>query len=316
MKNKFKIFLVLLLFVPTTVMACPHIDANGDAHFQLYNEDYTIMTMMYPKDGYLYGKNVPLDEDGGLTVENANNILDETFGFPLKQDKETYYYNYWFTDKDLVNGNWKDKDIKTTVEGLESLTIEGKNFTALVGLPNTLEKSSKFNNDSVTDIYYNLTLKNLRDKELKKYNKLLETYKISNLTDLLLKVSAEYAVTTVDDMQHGYNEVEMDKFYDAINIRVNGNASDKKIVAINLDDDYTENNMIECSYNENSYYSFDVMEPGTYVIVEKPDEIVKPVIERDTKETQKEDKTNYMPLIIGGILILICTVMIFINKKK
>lgn len=305
-------FLIIILLIPNMVNACPHIDKNGKSHFQFYNDTYTEMTMMYPRLHHLYGKIVPLLEDGSITDENQDKIISESYGFPLLQDKQTYWYNYWFTDKDLMNGNWKDQDIQTTIEGIDNLNIQGENYNIDVGLTNTFSKSKKFVNDEVTEMYYNVFIKKLnkQKKGKTKYENIIKDYEMKLIISDIIEIKAEYAITSQNkDLQYSYNKLDIDRFHDTMKYNIKSKFNEKEIVAVNLLNDYNEDNLIKCNYL-NDHYTFEVDEPGVYILIEKQNEIKK-IIKEETRE-----KNNNIVFIFVPVIIILSLITIFILKRK
>lgn len=308
--KKFKIILFLILLIPFNVLACPHVDKDGNSHFQFYNEDYTEMNMMYPKENYLYTKNI-VNVDNIIT--DPLELLDESFGFPLVQDKDGYVQNYYFIDKRVQSENWNDLEIKTTVEDINNMLVSGKNYNLNVNLNNTYENSKEYNDGKIFQMYYNIFVNRLNDNKEESFNidKIVKNNKLNQVVPEILDIKATYSIMDTEEYDYNFETIDINSFYDEIEVQV---ISDKKeeAMVINLKRNVKEEDIIECIYNENTNsYNFIITEPGIYVIVEK--EILENEIIFDNKQGD-----NHIWLILlgfGGILTLL-TIWVVINIKK
>ena len=329
MKKIIKLILICILFIPLNVLACPHVDVNGVSHFQFYNMDYTVMTMMYPKKHHLYSKDVPMGENGEVVVEYEDDIILESFGFPLKQDKQAYWDNYWITDVNLQTENWADLIDKTTVEGIKKVDVVGENYNLEVFLTNTFNNSLQYVDEKVWQVYYNIDTNYIK-YEKTNYKKVIEQSKLSLLTNDALNIKANYMVTDSPEYNYENESINIDKFFDEINVSIKSDKVSDNPVVLNLNKDINETNYIECNYSNNNY-NFVITEPGVYVVVDNKDIVEQTInldelIEKeekvedtnDNKSTVLEDKEQnkfLIPSILFSITVII-VILWFIFKKK
>jgi len=74
------LLIFVLLITPFNVLACPHVDDQGRLHFQFYNDDWTIVTKIYPMEHHLYGREVSMDD--------TTRLYSQSFGFPMLMSLE------------------------------------------------------------------------------------------------------------------------------------------------------------------------------------------------------------------------------------
>ncbi len=325
---KLALILIVALTFPLQGLACPHVDKDGVYYFQFYNEDYTIMTMMYPRKNYLYSKDVPLDDVGVVSSENEDTIINESFGFPLAQDKTAYFQNYWFVDEKLESENWKELDIKTTIEGLNDLLVSGKNFNLNVGLMNTFNKSKKHIDKRVYQMYYNIYVDRLNDNNTEtKYSNLIKQYEFDLIVPEILQVNTEYLITYSQDYGYEMNNIKIKKLYDDIEVQIMNDNNNENTIALNLDKKISESNFIECNYNSfDNLYSFTINEPGVYVILNKDLAIDMIMKNNETIKTDENfDKSNDIDdtkdilkifVYISALIVPIIIFIIFKRKKR
>lgn len=282
-----KILLSVILLLPINTLACPHIDLAGEYHLQFYNLDYTEMTMMYPLQNYLYGKTVPMSIENGMIVSNETDILTETFGFSLALDTASFLSFYWFTDESLEYATPEDLNIKTTIEGLENQVVSSLYYNLDINLNNTFDESRKFITDEIDQMYYNINVENISKNSNTSYHTLLNANNITIIQDTILSIEAEYVITDIVDYYHNTENKAIRTLYDPIEVQIKGSESSKDVVAMNLDDNLTQDNFIDVIY-DNGMYKFEIENEGTYVVVEKNTSL-------DLKETNSLELKNDEP---------------------
>ena len=323
------ILFFFLLLIPLNVFACPHVDEDGNLHFQFYSDDYSIMTMMYPKENHLYNKNVDFDTD---------ELLSEDFVFPLVQNKETYMNNYYFVDERLAGSDWESVEVKTTVEGLENMDVVGTDYNLTVGLSNTFEAAQNYIDERVFQMYYNVYVDRINDDtESTKYqeiNSIIEENELELIVPEILDISAEYFIMDSDEYEYARENVEINDFYDEIEVTIPNDNNDTDIIVINFEDEDSSSRIIDCNYNEETNaYQFTVEQQGTYAIIRNATIEDIAVVEdeeeaieneesiEDNEELEIEEEKDYTVIIwssiIIGILVVIGgTIMLFIKQEK
>lgn len=315
--------LIITMFCLSDVNACPHVDSKNESHFQFYNEDYTVMSLLYPRQYYLYGKDVPCDTSGLLLPENEDKVYKEAFSFSLALDLDAYYSNYWFMDQNLQSENWEKLDLKTTVKDLENLSVSGKNYNLNVFLKNTYNYSLTLMDNKVYQMYYNVYVDRLNDDSSETfYHDIIKKNKFKLLVDDILKIDTVITVTDNEEYDFALEKIEVKKLYDEIEVKIKSDKLDKEVVAINLDN-IKSSNLIDCIYEVDSY-KFNIKEPGVYILISKDtviDESInedKIIIDYNVKE-EKENSINirlYVLIISGVVLIISILIILFIKTIK
>jgi hypothetical protein len=317
MKKLNKLLLLVFTFVlfPIQAHACPHVDEEGNKHFQFYNEDYTEMTKMYPKDGYLYNKNVYIDTE---------ELISEDFGFPLIQDKETYMQNYYFIDYRTQSEDWDTIEIKTTVEGLESMTVEGTGYKLKVGLENTFNNSRKYQNDKLLQMYYNVFIKDINNnKDNEKYSNIASRIEANNLELIIpniLEIDTEYFTMNTLENNYETENIIIDELYDNIEVTIPNANSNENVVAININNVIDPSKTLECIYDNNEKaYKFKIEEAGTYIIVKnnvEAEKIEEGTITLDGYSSRNLEISTKTIIIIAAIAIGIFLIIFILAKLK
>ncbi len=321
--KKLSSILILLLIIPINVFACPHVDRNGGAHIQTYNNDYTEANMIYPKENYLYVKDVTMEIDEKMfTNIDEDNILKETYSFPVLLDLGTYVMYYWFLDESLVTGNYKEGDIETTIANLDKINVDNINYNLSINLSNTYTNGLEYETNKTQEIYYDV---NIDSKyEDKKYINLIEESGIELVSNDILNVDAKYKIVNNDNNVYETVHEEIKDLYDKINMTLITDSEEEDIIAINLDEKLINENFIEVVKTEGGY-SFDIDKDGTYILAKNSEikevEIEETVeIEEDTHVIKKQDENvnNMLIYCVTGavVIILICFIAIKIFKKN
>lgn len=326
-KKLSSILLFVLCIAPINVFACPHIDSEGGVHLQTYNETYTKMNMIYPMDNYLYTKEVTMILDGVYPVANEDEILSETFSFPVYQLVTSYITYYWFLDSSLLESDIEQLDVKTTVEGVESMYVEGGSYHLEVGLPNSFNESQNYINEYSDQLFYAVKIVTSNDYET--YEDRLSELNLVLIEEDILSINAEFMITEVDNYVYETTYEAIDELYDYIEVGVPTDESEYSLIVINLDEAITEDDIIYPEYVDN-HYIYEINNSGNYALAYKTsDELINEIIESTDEESESEylnlndviveEENNNLIYIISGIvgtIIVIATVLLIVLKKK
>lgn len=322
MKKLSKISLLfILVLMPINVFACPHADSEDVLHLQIYNSDYTIVTMIYPRENYLYAKDAYMEIEGSSYTVFEENILKEQFGFPIYQDATSYITYYWFLDDTLLDTELDDLDVDITVEKYDSLYVEGDGYNLDVGLTNTYDNGVDYINDLSYQIYYEVNVEKINDDE--DYLNLIKDYELNLINEDIYDFDVNYMITEISGYTYDTKYIDIFTLYDEIDVSIYSEEYNENVVAINLNKLYS-NNFIEVSY-ENNYYNFSIESSGVYVLAE-----YKEITEEDgyieeedlivyEKEEEVVEKSSFPVVIIIGVSVVavsIFGVVTVINNKK
>ena len=315
MKKIIKLILIVFILTPSIVLACPHMDSNNTKHFQFYNDDYTRMEMMYPKEYFLYSKVVPLDMNNPMLYEN--DIIEETYGFAVVQDIEAFIGNYWFTDEKYQNTPADQLDIKPTIEGLTNIEVVSDDYKLDIGLLNTYNKGNDVKEESTYQLYYNILVKKL---ETKNYKDDISKHNLNILTNNIYNINTSFLNTSKDGVIYKSNDIKIDTLYDDIKVKLKVEEKLENVVAINMDLPINEVNYIAPTYND-GYYEFDINTPGNYTLVEstniiQEENIIEPITPPTTPSNSNKDNTSIYIIIGLVVAIIIVSTLIIINSKK
>ncbi|MFI3261087.1 MAG: hypothetical protein R3Y13_05195 [bacterium] len=322
MKKRLKKFLALLMCIfPVSVHACPHIDTSGNMHLQTYNAEYTEMGMIYPKEGYLYMKTVPMFINEVVPEPYENEIINETYSFSIIQDASTYMGYYWFTDEAYYDMQLEDIDFEITVKETPDMRITSNTYDLLVGLSNTYNEGIKFESDTTNQVNYHVLIEN---SSTDNYKSVIESNEINVLNNEVLTVDTEYMVVTLDGM-YSSEYIEINDLYDEITVIIKDVEEIENPVVVNLDNFSTEEDFIEAVYEDGNYV-FTIKESGPYVIANSFEikEISEPVIEPEEEEviiiTKTEDKEetdmNIAVIVVPTIIVLSIIGIVIVIKKN
>lgn len=319
--SKFSLLIVLLL-IPVNVFACPHSDSNDELHLQTYNGDYTEVTMIYPKENYLYAKECYMEIVGSSYTIDEENILKEQFGFPIYQDATSYITYYWFLDQSLLETELDELDEDITVENYDSLYVVGDGYNLEVGLTNTYKNGITYINDLSYQIYYEVNVDKLNNDE--NYLSLIEKYELSLLSEDIIKIDAQYMITEESGFTYETEYKDIANLYDEIIVSYYSEEYSENAVVVNLSE-INSDDFIGVSYSDN-YYTFTIDSSSVYVIadyteISEEDGYVTPddVVVFDTTNTEVEpESVNYTLYIIIGVaaVIVLTTTIIILSKKK
>ncbi len=276
MKKIFKI-IICICMLPLNVFACPHIDKGGSPHLQTYNEDYTEVNMIYPMDSYLYVRKTTMTVQDYLAIANEDDLIDETFSFPVVQDYEDYLTYYWFLDETLIEGDESKVDV--TVENIDALEVSSDNYKLLVSFSETYKSGQVYKNQYTEQIYYDVKVNDVTsDKQ-----SFITSNNITLASNNIYDISATYTVIENNNYNYSTEYEKIDNFHDDIKVYLNASSVSENIAAINLNNDLVSGNYIDVT-NENGMYAFTVNEPGIYTLVEKN----LPAGEQQNIETEEE----------------------------
>lgn len=332
MSNIKKIFVIftLLLLCPFTVLACPHEDSYGNYYLQVFNSDYTILSMIYPRPNYLYSKDTNIEIEGIDILIDEDNPLKEQYGFAIYQDIRSYITLYWFIDDSLMIGDPDDLDVETTIENYDSLTTIGDNYFLNVGLTNTYKKGITYKNDLTNQIYYNVDFEKINESE--EHISLISEYNLTLIEEDIMKLDAEFMIVEKENYTYNTDYEHLEDLHDSITIDYYSENEVENAVVINLNQLYTDQ-FIETTYND-GYYSFTIDKSGVYVIanyVEISEEdgyiyVYEEIDEYEEEETILNNETseennisNIIIYIAGGsslFIIVIITLYIIANKEE
>lgn len=318
------LFLLLVILYPVNILACPHVDSEGNSHLQTYNSDYTIMTMIYPEVSYLYIKEVYMAIEGVNVIAYEDNVISEQFGFPIYQQMTDYITYYWFLDDTLLDMELEDIDIDITVENLDSLYVSGDGYSLNVGLSNSYDKGITKLTDITSQIYYNINVEKLTD-ENNSYDEVVEKYNIELLHNEYFEITSEFMVIEIDGYLYDTDYVDIDQFYDEVEVELHDIDYYEDLVVINLDSDFSEEDYIQAEYTEDGCYKFTISEGGVYVLAKNISvDYEEEVVEEEDSDvtvlttTPTNQSNNYIYYIAGGGLVVVGTIttIVVIKLKK
>lgn len=327
MKKLKKILLIIyLILFPINILACPHIDDQGEIHLQTYNEDYTEVNMIYPKEGYLYSKIVLMKLDQYIAVPLEDKLVNEGYGFAILQDMNSYlgYYSY-FMDESLYTTNLEDLDIDITIENTPNQIISNDNYTLNIGLTNTYKKGLANQNTNTTQIYYDVYVDVYNEDDLtNNQNEFLNENKISEKISKIYNITADFMNIEIEGYIYSTNYDELDEFYDDIVISIDNDKNFSNPVAVNIDNIASSDEYIEVT-EVNDKYEFTINQKGTYIITEsfellktsqteEKEEIEEEIIE-DIEVLEAEDTENDNSIIIYAFIGIISLFFIIIVIK-
>lgn len=332
MKKLSKVLLVFVVIcmIPINVFACPHVDSKGIQHLQTYNSDYTEMTMIYPLENHLYTKLVDMYIDDIFPVPKEDSLISESFSFPVYQVLTSYITYYWFMDSTLLGTDMDKLDVKTTVEGINSMYVVGDSYHLNVDLTNSFDKSQKLINKYSDQIFYNINVDKLDNTT--KYDDRIKRQNITLFDEDILKINAQYMITEVKNYQYTTEYEKINSFYDPVEVGI-PTEEKENVIVLNLDKAFTEENIIYPTYSD-GHYNFTINESGVYALANKdPDVELSEVLdetkekenvysdleELEGKEENKSDKTVIYIVsasLCGIVLIGVLIIIIFKRKAK
>lgn len=322
MKKLNKVILtIILILIPINVLACPHTDQDGELHLQIYNGDYTIATMIYPKDGYLYAKDAYMEITGSTYVIYEENTLKEKFGFPIYQEVTSYITYYWFLDSTLLEQDLDEIDVETNVANYDSMYVEGDGYNLTVGLTNSYTEGTKLINDLSYQLYYEVNVEKVNDSD--NYLNLISEYDLTLVSEDIYDFDINYMVSEIDGYNYSTEYVEIDTLYDDVEVSISSENYNENAIVINLNE-INSNNFIDVSY-ENGYYNFSINKNGVYVIAEYTEiseedgyAVQDDVIVLESDDTDDEESSNYIMIIIlvSAVVILTISVVVVVSNKK
>ena len=319
--NKLLIILTTLLISIETVNACPHVDEDGNAHFQFYNESYTEMIMMYPRENHLYNKTV---------VMETKELIEESFGFPIVQEFEAYLESYYFIDERLQTEDWESLEISTTVENISNLEVPGTGYSLDIGLTKSYSHLIELSKDITFQMFYNVGVTKKNDYSL------LDDNNVEFLVEDTFEVSLDYSLINIENEEYYYSKSSLTESKDPITMYIESDNINENAIVVDLYEDLLMDNIIKTTYNtsENAY-EFIINKPGNYTIItneyteDTEDEIVKNAelrqlrseTEEVTEEFDNEDtttdetnKSNTPIIVLSSIGAAFIILMIFITK--
>ncbi|MCL2563900.1 MAG: hypothetical protein FWE08_07690 [Oscillospiraceae bacterium] len=323
-------FLVIaLLAAPFHASACPHFDDEEDLYWAFYNEDYTIMTQVFPRQWplHLLSRTVPVDEPW--------TILTELFSFPLVQSRESYMSVYALVDDFIATDGWgqglDEFEFQTTVEGSDDAFVFGTGVNLMVGFANTFEASRQHVNDDVYEMHYDIRLTKLNDEVGMPFPEIAERLDRANLelaTPEIVQISTNF--TTMSDSWE-LEQIEISALYDPVEVQIEtwNSENENDVVAINLSRPFHASEAIPVSFRFNEWqwigtYSFEIEEPGIFALVNADfdTELFNYIFaaeEDEGEETSETDGFNILWIVMPLVLITgagIAVVFVLGMKKK
>jgi|GEM_PF-4258744 len=317
MKKLIKVSIIIFVaFFSYQVMACPHVDKYGRSHFQFYNDDYTIMTMMYPRESHVYSKDVELDGSGVIKDDDQDHVLNEKISFPIIQNINDYKQTYYFIDERLQAEDWYDKQIKTNIEGIENLEVVGETFTIKAGLSNSYFDGITYDGEDVTQVNYNILVDILNeDESITTYNELIKKTELELALPNIISIDANYEITENTQFGPKTTAVNLNQFKDPTEFYLNSSEQfENEVVLIKLDELSEDTQKV--GY-QNSAYHFSLKKPGVYAVVYKASVKANIANFSDTG-ADRDFFSNNLILIFTSIaaLFIIGLGMIFKIKKN
>lgn len=330
--NNILFIISVFLMVPYNVFACPHIDASGNAHLQIYSDDYTQMTMIYPKTNYLYNKEVYMSAKNSMLVAHEDYLLKETYSFPVYRDNAAFLTYYWFTEDTLSSTTPDELVESTTVEGVDSVNVLGKSYSIDVYLTNTYKECLNYINKFSTEAYYNLIVEDVSNEESNQlFNNIIKDNNIDIIGSPYL-IQSEYMNTMYEDISYSTKYTKIDNYLDDIIFSVSSEYVGDA-VAINLYKPINEVNYIEATYSD-GVYSFNVEEEGAYILVPLSSDIVQQDLDTvidtgdiDDKyqdlgtnsldiDSNDSESNNNLTFVIGLVSVILVLLVSFVVVMK
>ncbi len=309
MKKILKLSVVLAIGIfAFQVSACPHVDKHGESHFQFYNEDYTIMTMLFPRVDYAYSKDIPLDSDATLKPELEDSILTESFTFPIIQDLTSYRENYYFVDKRLQEDEWEQYDYRIDIKELKDIEVMGSYFKMGIELKSIYDNHLDYITTYSNQMFYRVNVDELFNEKNNDTLIKLQQANIKAIDDRVSKLSFEYLVRGTKE--NGYEVISHNIINLVEPVIITLNQSDQindNCVVIDASKHILREEYIELSYDESiNQYSFEISTTGTYLVVDK-DTLTEEAITLFNDSTSKPSNLfSYLiyALIAAGLAIL------------
>ncbi len=322
MKKKI-ISLLIIIFIPFNVYACPHVDSEGNAHLQTYNEDYTKMDMIYPKEGYLYVRNVDMSIESSMVKAHEDTLHNEIYSFPVLLNATDYMTYYWFLDDSLVQNGVENLDVETTIKNTDSMHMCSDKYDLNIHLSNSYTKGLTYEGDYITQIYYDVIVVDQSDNE--KYIDKISDANLTKISDTIIDLSARYQVTKVEDYRYETTYKAVKEFDDLVEVTIKSNENLDNIVAVNLDKTINADNFLEVTKTDLGY-TFNAENEGNYALVEKTDAFTEVVVEEDVEEKEitadieieeKNEEINLIiPIVIGSIILISIIITVIVLKKR
>jgi len=321
------LLILIILLTPFKVLACPHVDEQGRLHFAFYNEDWTIVTKMYPQRLHLFSQEVSMDD--------STHLYSESFGFPIVKSREAHLSMYALFDEmfiNMSNEQWQQVgslELTTTVENIDRMLVNGTNFNLNIGLTNTFQNSVRNLAHDIYEKYFNIHARRLNDLTNRNSDYFIRTNRMITQRNLelvvpeILQITAEK--TTINDNWET-NEIQVNQLHDPIEIQIYANQRNHEVVAINLNQELNSNNLIEVAFDEvNQRYFFEIEEPGIFALINT--NFNTELFDYEFPEDEENDATipleeeysnisNLFIIIPSVILILVFLFLIYQTVKS
>jgi len=223
----------------------------------------------------------------------------------------------------LIDEVIPDDELQPTVEGINDLLVRGDNFNLNVGLINTFARSNVIRNDDTYQLYYNVFVRRLNDEanrvseEYLRANQNLNQRELELVVPELLEITAEFNITTHNQL---FNTLEINNFYDLIEVQIYSDEEIENVVAINLNQELNSNNLIEVTFDEvNQRYVFEIDEPGIFALINADFdyELFNQTFVYEVETEEDAANLNTILLIAGaGVIVFIILVGLVIKYKN
>ncbi len=322
MKKIFKL-LICIMLLPLNILACPHVDSEGRPHLQTYNSDYTEMDMLYPQDGYLYVRNVTMTTDSISIGAQEVDLLKETYSFPICQDNEIYLAFYWFLDESLTQRPLEELDVETDVENTTNIKVTNDTYQLDVYFEDTYHEGMKYKNEFTEQIFYDVTVDKINDDQY--LNNIIDSNELTVLSNDILDISFRFNIAEIIGMDYKTDYPSISSLHDKVYVTMKSETDITDIVAINLKNKINVESNIEVTKTTDDLYTFEISEPGMYILTERVTTSVEDSIDlgiQDEVETltpqinEEEENNNLIYIIIGVSLLITITTGIIIYKVK
>ncbi len=325
MFKKIIITIFSFLLIPLNTLSCPHIDSQGVQHLQIYNSDYTEANMIYPKQNYLYMKRVTVSiEDSIYTSLNENEILKEIISVPIHLNLSSYITYYSLIDNTITHDDYLNPSEENVIEPVDYISTSSDNYSLKLNLTNTYQDGLLLKNQYTKEIYYDVSIDDLSEDQ--EYLNKIKNTNLTKLSNSIINIKTDYQTTEVTETTYETDYHNITELKDSIELTLTTTNNTDNVVAVNLNEEISLENMITTNKVEENKYTFTITKPGTYVLVDQPTEII--VNEEISNEIAMNDEqvvksindisttNNYYYLISIPVILLVVAIVIKLKKSR